>query len=305
MNWKLARKAQKLAARAQIIQKIREFFINRGYLEVDTPVLIPAPAPESHIDAIEAGNLFLQTSPELCMKRLLAADFPKLFQISHCWRSGERGALHLPEFTMLEWYRSNSDYSDLMTEVSELLRYIAASLSTHGVFNYKGHQVDLNSSCEMISVRDAFEKYTGSTMEKALEDDEFDILMTDLIEPRLGNERPTIIFDYPSERAALSRLKAEDGSVAERFELYLAGMEIANAFSELTDPHSQRERFMKEIACREKTGARIYPMPEPFLDELAEMPPAAGIALGVDRLVMFFTGSETIDEVVAFTPEEL
>jgi len=305
MNWKLARKAPKLAARAQIIQKIREFFSNRGYLEVDTPVLIPAPAPESYINAVAAGDLYLQTSPELCMKRLLAAGFPKLFQICHCWRTGERGSRHLPEFTMLEWYRRDSDYSDLMAETTELLSYIAVSLSANGVVSYNNLKVDLSGSPETISVRDAFDKYTGTTMEKALVDDEFDLLMTDLIEPRLGNERPTIIFDYPSEKAALSRLKADDSSVAERFELYLAGMEIANAFSELTDPDTQRERFMKEIAYRKKINAGIYPMPEPFLGELAEMPPAAGIALGIDRLVMFFTGSETIDEVVAFTPEEL
>jgi lysyl-tRNA synthetase class 2 len=305
MNWKLARKAPKLAARAQIIQKIREFFSIRGYLEVDTPVLIPAPAPESHINAVEAGNLYLQTSPEICMKRLLAADYPKVFQICHCWRSGERGSRHLPEFTMLEWYRSDSDYTDLMSESTELLRHIAASLSTNRVISYKGLKVDLSGKPETLSVRDAFARYTGTTMEKALEDDEFDILMTDLIEPRLGNERPTIIFDYPSEKAALSRLKAGDNSVAERFELYLAGMEIANAFSELTEPDTQRKRFMEEITYREKIGARIYPIPEPFLEELAEMPPAAGIALGIDRLVMFFTDSESIDEVVAFTPEEL
>src|SRR6185369_3711729 len=305
MNWKLARKAPKLAARAQIIQKIREFFSSRGYLEVDTPLLIPAPAPESHINAVEAGNQYLQTSPELSMKRLLAAEYPKVFQICHCWRSGERGSRHLPEFTMLEWYRSDSDYSDLMTEATELLSYLAFSLSTDGVISYKGLKVDLSGRPETLSVRDAFAIHTGTTMENALEDDEFDLLMTDLIEPQLGNERPTIIFDYPSEKAALSKLKADDSSVAERSELYLAGMEIANAFSELTDPDTQRERFMKEIAYRKMTGARIYPMPEPFLDELAVMPPAAGIALGVDRLVMFFTGSETIDEVVAFTPEEL
>jgi len=305
MNWKLARKAPKLAARAQIIQKIREFFSSRGYLEVDTPVLIPAPAPESHINAVEAGDLYLQTSPELCMKRLLAAGYSKIFQICHCWRNGERGSRHLPEFTMLEWYRSDSNYNDLMTETTDLLRYIAGTLSTEGVISYKGLNVDLSGRPETLSVRDAFARYTGTTMEKALEDDEFDLLMTDLIEPRLGNERPTIIFDYPAQKAALSRLKADDSSVAERFELYLAGMEIANAFSELTDPARQRERFLQEIAYRKKIGARIYPMPEPFLDELGEMPPSSGIALGVDRLVMFFTDSETIDEVVAFTPEEL
>lgn len=305
MNWKLARKAPRLATRAEIIRKIREFFFNRGYLEVDTPVLIPAPAPESHIYAVEAGNLYLQTSPELCMKRLLAADYLGIFQICHCWRSGERGSLHLPEFTMLEWYRSQADYTDLMTEAAELLRHVASSVSASGLIGYRGCEVDFNAGCEMITVRDAFARYAGATMEKALEDDEFDLLMTDRIEPMLGAGRPTIIYDYPAEKAALSRLKDDDNSLAERFELYLAGMEIANAFSELIDPGIQRERFLKEIAYRKKAGAKTYPMPEPFLEELASMPPSAGIALGIDRLVMFLTNAETIDEVVAFTPEEL
>jgi elongation factor P--(R)-beta-lysine ligase len=305
MNWKLARKAPRLAARAEIIRKIREFFSNRGYLETDTPVLIPAPAPESHIDAVKAGNLYLQTSPELCMKRLLAAGYPKVFQICRCWRDGERGSRHLPEFTMLEWYRSNSDYTDLMSEVAELLRHVAGSAATSGTARYRGFEVDFNSGCEMITVRDAFTGYTGTTMEKALEEDNFDLLMAEAIEPRLGTRRPTIIYDYPAEKAALSRLKNSDPSVAERFELYLAGMEIANAFSELADPEAQRERFLKEIAYRKMAGYPVYPMPEPFLAELGEMPPSAGIALGIDRLVMFLTGSETIDEVVAFTPEEL
>ncbi len=305
MNWNLAQKAHKLAARAVILQKIREFFINRGYLEVDTPVLIPAPAPESHINPVEAGNLYLQTSPELCMKRLLAADFPMIFQICHCWRSNERGSRHLPEFTMLEWYRSDSDYFDLMTEVAELLRFVADSLTTDGVCCYNGKKIDLNGGCEIITVSDAFEKYAGTTMKKSLENNEFDLLMSDLIEPQLGNKRPTIIFDYPAEKAALSKLKDDDSRVAERFELYLAGIEIANAFSELNDPHSQRERFLNEIEYRKKHGAKVYPIPEPFLAELADMPSAAGIALGVDRLVMFFTDSKTIDEVVAFTPEDL
>jgi lysyl-tRNA synthetase class 2 len=206
---------------------------------------------------------------------------------------------------MLEWYRSNSDYTDLMTETMELLRYVAGSLTTNGTVRYRGGDVDFSCGCEMITVRDAFAIYTGITMEMALENDEFDLLMTEMIEPRLGTERPTIIYNYPAEKAALSRLKKDDPTVAERFELYLAGMEIANAFSELTNPEAQRERFLKEIAYRKRTNSSIYPIPAPFLAELGDMPPSAGIALGIDRLVMFFTGSETIDEVVAFTPEDL
>jgi lysyl-tRNA synthetase class 2 len=206
---------------------------------------------------------------------------------------------------MLEWYRSNSDYTDLMSETTELLSCIAGSVATRGKIGYRGFEVDFSSGCEMVTVRDAFARYAGTTVEEALEDGNFDLLMAEAIEPKLGIGRPTIIYDYPAEKAALSRLKKDDPSVAERFELYLAGMEIANAFSELTDPEAQRERFQKEIAYRKTTGASVYPMPEPFLAELGEMPPSAGIALGIDRLVMFFTGSETIDEVVAFTPEEL
>jgi lysyl-tRNA synthetase class 2 len=239
------------------------------------------------------------------MKRLLAAGYPRVFQICRCWRARERGSRHLPEFTMLEWYRSNSDYTDLMSETAELLGDIADSVAPNGKVTYKGVEVDFSSGCEMVTVRDAFARFAGTTMERALENYEFDILMTEAIEPELGIGRPTIIYDYPAEKAALSRLKKNDPSIAERFELYLAGMEIANAFSELADPEVQRERFLKEIAYRKTTGASVYPMPEPFLAELGEMPPSAGIALGIDRLVMFFTGSETIDEVVAFTPEEL
>jgi len=305
MNWNLTRKAARLTARAAILHKIRCFFIAKGYLEVDTPLLIPAPAPESYIDAVEAGSSFLQTSPELYMKQLLAAGYPKLFQICKCWRYGERGSRHLPEFTMLEWYHAKADYTDLMSESVELLTDIASAYCNNGFLAYNGKTIKFNGEWEQITVREAFKLYAGTSMEQALSENEFDRLMTECIEPHLGLEYPTIIYDYPAERAALARMKADDPSVAERFELYIAGIEIANAFSELTDQAKQRKRFEEESDLRAARGAKIYPMPERFLAELGSMPPSAGIALGIDRLIMLLTDSKTIDEVVAFTPEEL
>lgn len=305
MNWKLSRKTARLASRAEIIQKIRSFFILKGYLEVDTPLLIPAPAPESHIDAIAAGNSFLQTSPELCMKRLLAAGYPRIFQICHCWRDKERGTRHLPEFTMLEWYRSGADYNDLMVETVDLLTDISASYCKDGFLIVNSNRVKMSGEWDRISVRDAFNLYTETSMEKALQDDEFDRLMTECIEPCLGLTQPAVICDYPAERAALARLKSDDRSVSERFELYIGGIELANAFSELNDEKIQRQRFAEESEVRAARNAPPYPMPEPFLSEIGKMPSSAGIALGIDRLVMLLTGAETIDEVVAFTPEDL
>jgi len=305
VNWNLARKAVRLAKRAEILHKIRIFFVTRGYLEIDTPSLIPAPAVESHLDAIQAGTFYLQTSPELCMKRLLAAGYPRLFQICHCWRDKERGSRHLPEFTMLEWYRADADYNDLMLETVELLTDIAASFCENGFLSVNGSRIAMNGEWSRITVRDAFRRYTSTSMEDALRDDEFDSLMTESIEPYLGLQHPTIIYDYPAERAALAKIKADDPSVAERFELYVAGMELANAFSELNDAKIQRERFIQEAAVRAARGAPPTLLPEPFLAEIGAMPRSAGIALGIDRLVMLLTGAATIDEVVAFTPEEL
>jgi len=305
VNWNLARKAVRLGKRAEILHKIRFFFITRGYLEIDTPSLIPAPAIESHLDAIQAGTFYLQTSPELCMKRLLAAGYPRLFQICHCWRDKERGSRHLPEFTMLEWYKADADYNDLMLETVELMTDIAASFCENGFLVVNENKIAMNGEWSRITVRDAFRRYTSTSMEDALRDDEFDSLMTESIEPYLGLKQPTIIFDYPAERAALAKIKADDPSVAERFELYVAGMELANAFSELNDAKIQRERFIKEAEVRAARGAPPCPLPEPFLAEIGAMPRSAGIALGIDRLVMLLTGASTIDEVVAFTPEEL
>ena len=287
------------------MQKIRFFFNEGGFLEVETPLRIPAPAPETHIDAVPSGNWFLHTSPELCMKRMLSAGYERIFQICHCWRAGERGSLHLPEFTMLEWYRINADYRDLMKDCEALLLSVAEALDLGHCISYQGQKISLSDTWQRLTVREAFAAYGGISVDEALERDLFDEIMVNEIEPRLGIGQPTFIFDYPAERGALARLREDNPAVAERFELYIGGLELANAFSELTDAKEQRARFEQETAVRNSMNKIAYPKPEKFLDELNEMPPAAGIALGVDRLVMVLLDAASIDKIVAFTPEEL
>ncbi|RII27883.1 MAG: EF-P lysine aminoacylase GenX [Geobacter sp.] len=304
-NWSLGRKRQVLQTRATIIQEIRHFFVTGGYLEVETPLRIPAPAPEAQIDAVVTDGWFLQTSPELCMKRMLAAGYERLFQICHCWRADERGRLHLTEFTMLEWYRTGSDYRDIMTDCEGVIRAVADKLGHGNFIRFRGRTIDIGGEWERLTVREAFARYGETSLEDALELDRFDEIMVEFIEPRLGMIRPTFIYDYPASRGALARLKADDSSVAERFELYIGGLELANAFSELNDPVEQRRRFEEESAHRARMQRKCYPLPEPFLGELDAMPLSAGIALGVDRLVMVLLDAARIDDVVAFTPEEL
>jgi len=302
---RLAAKKSYLWLRARIIQAIRLFFIEKGYLEVETPHLIPAPAPELHIDAISASKAFLHTSPELCMKRLLSAGYPKLFQICRCFRQGERGENHLPEFTILEWYRAGIDYRELMDEVEEMILFVSHRLGFGESIDFQGHAVDLKSPWHSISVREAFQRYASMSMESSMESGRFDEAMVQEIEPNLGVPKPTFLYDYPASLAALARLKQDDPAHAERFELYMAGLEVANAFTELTDVREQRERFESERERRRQQGKTVYPLPEKFLRSLHHMPQSAGIALGVDRLVMLFAGQPCIDQVVSFTPEEL
>ena len=297
---------RKLIIRAQIIQTIRRFFNGNGYLEVDTPIRIAAPAPEAHIDAVESGDWFLQTSPELCMKRLLAAGIPRIFQICKCFRQGERGRLHLPEMTLLEWYRADSNYLDLMGECEALIHSIACmNGSAKDLLVYQGKEIKLTPPWPRLTVSDAFEKLGSIPVHVALECGQFDEIMVKKIEPHLGLSRPVFLYDYPASRGALARLKPEDSRYAERFELYIGGLEICNAFSELIDPVEQRARFERELKYRRESGKRVYPMPHKFLDALKDMPESSGNALGIDRLAMLFADAATIEEVTAFVPEEL
>lgn len=294
-----------LLLRAHIVHAIRNFFISQGFLEVETPCRIPANAPEEHIEPRTAEGSYLQTSPEICMKRLVCRGYEKIFQICRCWRGDERGKRHLPEFTMLEWYRANADYTALMQDCESLLTHVAQAVPAGNLLTYQGKRLELTGKAVRISVREAFARYSGTTLETALTEGSFDELMVIDIEPSLPSGVPVILMDYPAEMAALARLKPGDATVAERFELYAGGLELANGFSELNDPTEQRQRFIRANQARLQAGLSPLPVPEPFLAELAGMPPCAGIALGIDRLVMLCADAATIDEVVAFTPDEL
>jgi len=301
----LAAKKPSLWLRAGLLRAVRHFFTEKNYLEVETPYLLPAPAPELHIDAIRAGDGFLHTSPELCMKRLLAAGYSKIFQICKCFRHGERGSRHLPEFTLLEWYRADTDYLDLMDECEEMVGFVMEELGLPPVLEFQGKAVDLRRPWPRLPVQEAFDRFASASLEQAMESGRFDEILSFEIEPSIGFPKPVFLYRYPSSLAALSRLSEDDPGVAERFELYAAGIELANAFSELVDPVEQRARFERELAKRGQNGQTVYPMPEKFLHSLPFMPESAGIALGVDRLVMLLSNQKEIDPVVSFTPEEL
>ncbi len=294
-----------LLLRASIIKSIREFFESRGFLEVETPLRIPANAPEEHIEPFASEELYLHTSPEICMKRLLCRGHEKIFQICRCWRSGERGARHIPEFTMLEWYRTNSSYYDLMRDCEELLIYVAKNNIFINKAGYSQLPIVIDDGLIAISVCEAFEQFSDISMKEAVRDGSFDERMVTQIEPFLNRDKPVILMDYPIEMAALARQKSGDSTIAERFELYAGGLELANGFSELNDPNEQRERFLQANLKRTKAGLAQLPIPDKFLQELSAMPPSAGIALGIDRLIMLFANTELIDDVIAFTPEQL
>ncbi len=292
-----------LPARARILAAVRSFFAEQGFLEVETPIRLPAIIPELHIAAEESAGWFLQTSPELCMKRLLAGGHEKIFQICRCFRRLERGSRHLPEFTMLEWYRSGADYRQMMADCAALLAFVAARLPLP--LPDSARPLLAKGKWPSLTVHQAFSRYASLTAKEALRHDLFDEILVRDIEPHLGVEHPTFLCDYPAELGALARLKDDDPSLAERFELYVNGVELANGFSELTDVVEQRHRFVRErqlIADRDRDPG---PMPERFLADLAALPSAGGVALGLDRLVMLLCGAECIDQVVAFVPEML
>lgn len=296
-----------LQLRAALFHAIRSFFRRQDFLEVDTPIRQPLILPERNIDPVLSGSWFLQTSPEQCMKRLLAAGCEKIFQICPCFRAGERGRRHLEEFAMLEWYRLDGDYVDLMEDCRLLLRSVLAALSRPPVFRRKIAKswfgnVDLEGKWQKISVSEAFSAWGQISVRQALDSDLFDETISIDIEPRLGKTMPAFLYDYPAECASLARLKDNDGYVAERFELYIDGIELANGFSELTDSSEQRHRFAEEIMRMNQQRSLSPRMPEKFLDDLDRIDRAAGIAFGLDRLLMLLLSAETIDEVVSFSP---
>lgn len=288
-----------LQLRAAFFRAIRLFFQEQGFLEVDTPIRQPLVIPEQNIVPIPSGTHFLQSSPELYMKRLLASGCERIFQICHCFRQGERGRLHLEEFVMLEWYRLDADYTDLMQDCRNLFGFLAGDLSGC-VF-----PVHLDSEWQRLTVEDAFARYCPMSVAEALVKDMFDQLLVEYVEPQLGLKTPAFLYDYPLELASLARPKPGEPGVAERFELYVSGIELANGFSELTDPELQRLRFQEEYEKMVDARGRHGRMPEHFLQELGQIEQAAGIAMGLDRLFMLFLGKENIDGAVSFAPGEL
>jgi lysyl-tRNA synthetase class 2 len=297
---RLASARNVLTVRSKTLGAIREFFTERSFIEVETPVRVPSPALELHIDAIESGEDFLRTSPELHMKRLLAAGYSRIFQIGPCFRKGEYGAIHNPEYTMLEWYRSDADYKDLIVDAKALVTFIAQEVLHGTEIRVRGQPVELVPIWDYVTVAEAFAQHAGWNPVRAFDAERFNTDLVEKVEPALPPERPTILADYPAAAGALARTKPDDPSVAERWELYVGGIELVNAFSELTDPEEQRQRFEQCASARAAADKIVYPLDQTFLSALSDMPPSTGAALGVDRLVMLLTGNPSLDSVLPF-----
>jgi lysyl-tRNA synthetase class 2 len=281
----------RLKFRSRLLAFIRQFFFSRDFIEVETPLLIPSPAPEEYIEAPKLGDLFLRTSPELEMKRLMATGYGRIFQIGPCFRKDEYGSRHRPEFTMLEWYEEGADYSDLLDFTREMLIFLAGKLEL-ACFDFR-------TEWQVITVKEAFEQYAGISPEEAIEKNCFEELLVDKIEPALPADRPVVLKDYPARFAALAKLKEADQSVAERWELYLNGIEIANTYTELVDSREQLERFQKSTEARKTQGLSQYPESKDFMEALEfGIPPSGGCALGIDRLAMVLQGQNDIAEVM-------
>ncbi len=276
-----------LKARSRILREIRAFFDARDFVEVETAVRIAAPAPECHIDCppVATGG-FLRASPELQMKKLLAAGMDKIYQMGPCFRDGEKGARHTPEFTMLEWYRRDADYSDIRRDLAELL----ASL-------FRNPETSKSRNFQTLTVREAYERFALWDPWTAWDQDRFDFDMATKIEPAikaLGGG--VFLTDYPVQAASLAALR---GDIAERWEFYYDGLELANCFTELCDGDEQRRRFEAAKEARKQLGEADYPIDDEFLSCLSGIKSAAGVALGIDRLVMILTQAKEISAVRA------
>ena len=293
----------KLERRSIIINSVRAFFCKQGFIEVETPLRVPAIAPEQFILPYTSEGWFLSTSPELQMKRLLSAGYEKIFQICHCFRKDERGQHHNPEFTMLEWYRAETGYSSVIQDTQELVMELSNNLATGSLINYQNKTIDLTLPWPKITVREAYLRWAGWDPVADFEGQRFDDDMVNKIIPNFPIERPIVILDYPAECASLARLKPDDYLVAERAEIFIGGLEIANGYSELNDARQQTNRFKKEIELMRESGKPAV-LPEKFLNAIKHLPKCSGIAVGVDRLVMLFCDTNSIDDVIAF-PSDL
>ena len=320
-----------LLARDRIMSSFRDWFRMQGFLEVETPALQVSPGNETHLHAFATelvaadgarAPFYLHTSPEFACKKVLAAGEQRIFTFARVFRNRERGALHHPEFTMLEWYRADMPYETLMADCAALLAE-AAKAAGHSVLRFKDRSADPFATPVRISVADAFMRYAGIDLLATLPDgrhnretlaaaaraqnirladddtwsDIFSRVLVEKIDPHLGLDAPTILDEYPAPEAALAR-PAADPRVAQRFELFACGVELANGYGELTDPAEQRRRFEQAMAEKERRYGERYPIDEDFIAALQQMPQACGIALGFDRLVMLATGASRIEQVL-------
>ena len=295
---------QGLRARAAFFQAIRHFFVDLGFLEVETPIRQPSLIPEAHIQPLAAGAWFLQASPELCMKRLLARGCTRIFQLARCFRQDERGRLHLEEMTLLEWYRQGANWRDVLADTIGAFQAVALSCLGSLECRFRGRRIDLAAPWPELTVEEAFRRFAGIDVDETLANGCFEQVLVDAVEPCLGLERPTILSEYPLGGTGLSKPLVGRHDRAERWELYVAGLELANACSELTDHAEQVRRFQRTERLRREEGRDIFPLDQDFLKALEEgMPPCAGVAVGVDRLLMVLADATTIDAVVPFGAE--
>lgn len=320
--------------RASILHGIREFFVGQDFLEVETPMMVALPGMEPYLDVFKTRfqsltgvgrDMYLITSPEYAMKKLLVGGLEKIFQITRSFRNKETGgALHNPEFTMIEWYRTNADYYQLMRDVESLIRHLCQRLYGATSFAYQGKRIDVGQEFERLTVAEAFERHahvprdvfedSARFIEEAQKrgynattyDDAFFLIFLNQIEAKLGVDRPTFLYEYPVSMAALSRVCPNNPRYAERVEVYIAGLELANGFSELTDAAEQQRRLVQERDERMALGKEIYDVDQSFIEALMlGMPPSTGIALGIDRLIMLLLDKADIQDVLFFPYRDL
>ncbi|HEX4335605.1 MAG TPA: EF-P lysine aminoacylase EpmA [Polyangiaceae bacterium] len=301
----------RLAARATALRTVRAYFEREKFVEVETPVRVASPGLDAHVDAVRADGGFLITSPELHMKRLIVGGLPRLFQLARVSRANEHGALHEPEFTMLEWYRAFAGMEAVIRDTERLVEAVVARLAPREkkkrtmARTPDGRAIDVTPPFDRITMREAFREHAGvddAALLARTDPDSYFKTFVDAVEPGLASRpRALVLHEFPVTEAALARPCPDDPTVAERFELYVGGVELCNGFGELTDPVEQRRRFEAEILRRRVAGAPEQPLDEPFLSALAEgMPPSGGNALGFDRLVMLALGASSIADVTAF-----
>jgi elongation factor P--(R)-beta-lysine ligase len=289
-----------------VVRAIRAFFDARGFVEVETPAIVPSPGMDVHLDAFPVGGGYLITSPEYQMKRLLAEGHDRIYQLCRCFRQGEKGAQHNPEFTMAEWYRAPGAVADVMRDTEQLV-----SAVTGGRVALGARSIDVRPPLARMSVCDAFARFAGVTEADVLawagaDESRYFRTWVEAVEPRLAAlDHAVFVVDFPAPLASLARLKPDDPRFCERFELYVAGIELCNGFGELTDAREQRARFERDQRQRAARSQPVYPIDEKLLAALETLPPCAGNALGVDRLVALAWGTTDIRDVLAFSVDDV